>query len=521
MDTNIYNDWKPFRNYLRQTDVWSDLYVIHAYAVRRMMLNTQSSFPSDIEPHPWLDKPYAFLPWELETLAREVIISAEINPNAKYSFKKSKDLATGINHLKRLENLIAKKFINDKNIRQEVSVRLAHRQFKYQEDSPNLESLVRYAKIFNYPDIAELVKQKIGLYPKQISIIGGALFGNTLTYFQTLYNPTEFSLPDVTWDDYQVFVDKFALSISELRSKLINSSERRIDDTFLYAYHSMYNWPLIKDSSEDGTPFVTSPLPVLLYWRISSGLYYDIYNLKGFDNAFGNAFEAYVGEALKTIHKGSSSKIFPGEENTPKSPNRTDWIIDQKNSALFIESKTKRLTMGAKVTLMDDDELFKQLDILGDAVKQSYLSYFAYRDNLHRSPRYKFDASKKYYLAVTTLERWHLMGEQLDMLDEIVKDKLETSGIDPSIIIEVPYIIAPITDLELLAFLARKYSITEIVQPYIDDAQTKGWEFHSYLNEKFKSKTTDYIYPFNNEYDTLYGNEIGKRFKKLDEEELI
>jgi hypothetical protein len=490
-----------------------DLYVIHAYAARKLMPNYNPPFPVDIEAHPWIDKPYAFLPWELETLAREVIVCAGKNNYPRYSFKEQRDLSRGVDHLKHIENAISTKFVNPSNIRQEISVRLAHRQFKYQADSPNTDSLVRYARIFNSPDVAAIIKNKIGLTPTQIATIGGALFGNTLTYFQTLYNPTEFSLPDVTWEDYELFVNKFGITLDDLKAKLLDNNERKLDDTFLYAYHSLINWPLIKGTNSDGLEFVSSPLPVLLYWRISSGLYYDVYDERGFDNAFGKAFENFVGDVSMAIIANAQIVVYPEEENYAGSPHRIDWVVDQNTCGLLVECKTKRLTLGAKVTLLNADELFEQLQILGDAVCQSYESYIAYKEGQYHSPNYLFNSSKKYYLAITTLERWYLMGEQIEMLDEIVLQKLIDKNIDFSLMTEVPYIVAPITDFEYLIHFAKTHSFEDIIQPYIDGVSSEGWELVSYFNENFRSEIENYEFPFSSEYETIYGEEVGTRLR--------
>lgn len=511
--SDIYEDWKPLRNYLAKTDLNDSLAVIRVYSVRNM-LNAKPPLPSDMQPHPWIDKPHAFLPWELETLAREVIISTENTSSPQRSFKKADDFGHAINDLKRIEKAIAMKYITSNNVIQEVSVRLAHRQFKYQVDGPNLDSLVRYAKIFNHPEVASLVLTKTDLTTRQIATIGGAMFGNFMTHYGAIYPPDMFSMPGVDMDDYEKFVSFFGIDMATLKQLLIDPSERRMDDTFFYAYHSLYNYPIIKTQLTDRTVAYVCPIPTLLHWRITSGLYYDIYAMRNFANAFGDAFEHYVGELLNKTLTGTKNVIYAGEANSSKSPNRSDWLIDQPDEVLLIESKTKRLTMGAKTTLLNDDEMFKQLNILGDAIKQSYLSLKAYKDGAYKSPVYVLDSEKKAFICVTTLERWYLMGEQIQMLHAVVEEKVVAAGLDVSIIKEAPYIVAPITDLEKLAYLAKTYKISEIIEPYLVGVETKGWELGVYMNDEFNSDLKKYDYVFAGELDTVYNSEIAEKLKE-------
>jgi hypothetical protein len=66
--------------------------------------------------------------------------------------------------------------VDDKNILQEVTVRLAHQQFKYQTEVPSKASLVRYSRIFGHAAVEPVVKTKTGLSAKQLFTIGAGLW---------------------------------------------------------------------------------------------------------------------------------------------------------------------------------------------------------------------------------------------------------------------------------------------------------------------------------------------------------
>jgi hypothetical protein len=160
--------------------------------------------------------------------------------------------------------------------------------------------------------------------------------------------------------------------------------------------------------------------------------------------------------------------------------------------------------MGAKTSLLDDKELFTQLNILGEAITQAYLSLQAYRDGTYKNPTYTFEATKKAYVCVTTLERWYLMGPQIEMLHEIVKEKVVEAGLDEAILAEAPYVVMSVDDMEKVAHLAKAHSMSEILQPYIDDQKNKGWEFSSYMFGAFKEELGEYEYIFDDDIKDTY-----------------
>jgi hypothetical protein len=493
--SDVYDSWKPLRNFLSKLDVIDSLGVVRAYSVRNSLKN-KPPFPSDIEPHKWIDKPNTFLEWDMETLAREVVICCNHQPNPSNSLKKANDMAKAVNKMREIEDYIAENYISQKNILREVTVRLTHRQFKYRTDRPSIESMVRYSKIFGSEDVAPFLKEKVGIDAKKLFTLGIGMWSHYTHTFGMYYPLEHLDITDITEKDYEKFMSYFSKSLSELKKLLTDSSERHFDDKFFYGYHSLYSYPIVF-TEIDSRPAHVCPVPTLLYWRISSGLYYDLISEKGFDNAFGKSFENYVGSVLETTFSHTSTvKLFSGEKNTGKNPNTCDWIIDQASSCIFLECKTKRLAIDAKTTLLNDDVLFKQLGVLGDAIAQCYLSLTAYVSKKYKSPKYILTKDKSAYIGVVTLEKWFLMGEQLELLDEIVKEKLENAGLDISLIKMYPYVVMSVDDVEELAFLAKSLDVGEVIRSYIDKSKKQGWEFATHLIENYKKERASYRYVF-------------------------
>src|ERR1700730_1364259 len=82
----------------------------------------------------------------------------------------------------------------------------------------------------------------------------------------------------------------------------------------------------------------------------AGGIFYDLVKSAGFDNPFGNSFQAYVGEVIKAT---CPPPRFTALAEQPYYVGRqkkdgVDWILSDSTGHLFIESKTKRLTVDAK-----------------------------------------------------------------------------------------------------------------------------------------------------------------------------
>lgn len=503
---DIYEAWKPLRNALNKLDVIDALGVIRAYSAWDS-LNSKIPMPTDIEVDPaFYNEPHMLLPWDLETLAREVVVVCGHQSTPRATMKRWNTLADTMNKLKAIEEHIAQHHISGKNVMQELTVRMAHRQFRYQTEKPNKVSMVRYAKIFDHASVRPIVQRATGLSTKQLFTLGAGLWINYATKNLGMFYPLEtLNITGISQTDYDKFMGLYALPLAELKAKVCDPAERKLDDAFMYQYHSLHAYPLIF-SEIDGRPAHICPLPTLLYWRITAGLYYDLCKERGFDQAFGTSFQDYIGEGLSKTFKGGKVKVYPEEPDTR--PKRCDWVISQAKSFMLVECKTKRMTLGARITLKDDKELFEQLNTLGDALVQAYQALESYKTGSYQPRQYPYDSAKKPFVCVVTLEKWYLLGPQLEMLREIVKDKLQNLGLDSKTINQVPYVVLSADEFECLAYLAKSIDFGDIVRPYWDDQELSRWEFGVYMGNQFKSELSGYEYPFASEVNTIFTKRI-------------
>ncbi len=243
MPNDAYGGWTPLRNALRKLDLNDTLGVIRAYSAFRT-LRTRTPFPTDMEVHPSVySNKGIILPWEMEVLAREAIIVCSPQPTTSYTARKWNTFSSLVNKLREVDEYISRYLVDDKNILQEVTVRLAHQQFKYQTEIPSKTSLVRYSRIFGHAAVEPIVKTKIGLSPKQLFTIGAGLWIKYSQHLGVNYPLDELALSGITYVDYDTFMHLYSLSLKEMKQRL--TAERKLDDTFMYQFHALQSHPLI------------------------------------------------------------------------------------------------------------------------------------------------------------------------------------------------------------------------------------------------------------------------------------
>ena len=495
MVINMYGSWTPLRNALRKLDLNDTLGVIRAYASYRTLPNPVP-FPVDMEVHRavYTDE-RLILPWEMEALAREALIVCGHQLSTNYTARKWNTFSSLINKLREIDNHISSSVVDSNNVMQEVTVRLAHLQFKYQEELPSMTSLLRYRRIFGHAAVEPIVQTKTGLSPKQLFTIGACLWYQYASQFLGINYPLdELTLPDISHADYDTFMQRYSLPMQDMKRRL--TAERKLDDTFMCQFHALQRHPLIFTELYGRAAHIC-PVPTLFFWRITSGLFYDLVGERGFDNAFGDSFQDYVGQMLEKTFNGTVTTVYPEEPDTR--PKRSDWIIDQPTAFMLVECKTKRMTIGARTTIQDDNELRAQLEVIGEAVVQSYQALEAYKNGSYHTRQYPYNPTKEPFICVVTLETWHLMGPQLFLLKEIVKGKLLQVRLNPDLMEQVPFVVCSMNEMEEFAFLLKTNDLADIIRGYWNDPDKSTWEFISYLRNRYNNVLELYQYVFSDE----------------------
>ena len=259
-----------------------------------------------------------------------------------------------------------------------------------------------------------------------------------------------------------------------------------------------------------GRDCLICPIPTLLFWRFTNGVYYEIYKQPGFDNAFGEAFQWYVGQVIERGTTRERTRLYPEcEYRVGKDLKRTvDWIVDQEGAALFVEAKTKRMAYEAKVEIVQQDRLPIELDKLAAMVVQVYKSIRDYRDG--RYPNYAFDPKRKIYPIVVTLEDWFLMGPKLlNELKDDVSRRIQKEGLPLELLNDMPFSVCSIHEFEQAVQVMDHVGILTVMQGKVDDSRQR-WTFSAFLSDGFQKFAKDTRFLFQKEFDEIGVKTIGE-----------
>ena len=223
-ENNIYHLYKPLRNYLKQFSTMDSLGVIRAYL---QYMQFGQGFPYDVQVDDSFlrakSKPESGVyEWQLETLAKEIILNTETTTTNK-TLREWRYFSGALNKLKDFENNISIQYsdIFKKQILIEL-YRISHRQFPWQTH-PNLISLTRYYKIFSHPEIDSIIQKNTGLTTKELYVIGFAFTGVYIEFFSLNY-PPELQILGIT----QEKIDKFLIDTMEaiITASFLNQAEK-------------------------------------------------------------------------------------------------------------------------------------------------------------------------------------------------------------------------------------------------------------------------------------------------------
>ncbi len=163
---------------------------------------------------------------------------------------------------------------------------------------------------------------------------------------------------------------------------------------------------------------------------------------------------------------------------------------------------------GARTIIRDDNELRAQLEVIGEAVVQSYQALEAYKNGKYNPQQYPYDPAKCPFVGVVTLENWRLMGSQLEILREIVKHRLLRLRLDPDLMEQAPFVICAVNEMEEFAYLLKTNDLADVVRSYWGDPEKSSWAFISYLSDRYKDELKSYTYVFSHQVANIFTIQI-------------
>ncbi len=477
--SGFYDLYKPFRNYVRRCDLTSslvDLWVYFRHLVDDAPLPPEYAVGATGLWHSSL-KGHVF-PWDLDTVTREVLLNAGVGGDQ--SLKRWGNLAVALNHVHRLEDEAFKLSSDPQDAVMIDLHRAAHRQFPWQQRI-GINPMMRVFKVFGTPAMEAVVLGELGMTTRQYMRLGAALSGGVIRSPAVLTS-NDYSVLKVPKKAVSAFLSRISISKEVLRMKLIGLQSYGRD--WLYTWNPLEGTPLV------GVDFAfpdrtLCPVPRYLLRRVSFGIYYDLVRAPGFDNAFGDAFQAYVGDILKATCDPARFQIRAERQYYVGGDKKhgVDWLLSDETAHLFIECKTKRLTLGSR-TLSEPSALEKDVSVLAESVVQNYRNI---QDALDGMTDWIAD-QRAVFSIILLMEDWFIISPKVsEMLNAFIERLLVATGLPTDLPQRIPYVIASANDFEIVCQVLAQTGIARVMSAR-PATQTWAWGLLGMLQANFKDE---------------------------------
>jgi hypothetical protein len=457
MTENAQKYYNSFIERICQVGFIDTLQVIWGY-VRNLQFNKE--IPSDIETPPKYNiykdpnarRAIGIGEWEFDIILLYSILYSPKETTPRYSLKKFGCLRLVVNDIRQIRDEIDKSIIPSKEDIFKEFFRLMHRQFQWQENI-NIFYTYRFYKIFSHPLLDSFIKQKTNLNVKELYQTGLMLAG----YFNNKFYSRIPMKTEVTWFTermFSSFVNFFSITTDDFVKNYKNKF--KFDDSFLYNFNPLRSFPLLIHNN-----LLYCPIPTYLLWKMTNGIYYDIVNEKGFDNAIGKSFEDYCGLVFEKSFTRKQIKILSEITFNKRGKKSSDWIFIEDKTFLFIECKVKRLRLDSIIRFNNNIDFENDIEKMIGFLFQTYKSV---QDALNKKiQNINIDDLSQIYVVILTLEDWHLdLNPFLDKkIQNALHTKFEEKGLDYKIIEKYPYIIRSISLFERDCQVIDKFGLPE------------------------------------------------------------
>ena len=328
-------------------------------------LPTEYQFPMDYWPVNFGNR-FAIYPWETETLANEILFVASNSGRRVANHRSWGLLSELVNKLRRLEDL---EYIPGENrIFREID-RIAYRQFRWQSQNWDGAEYVRAWSIYGSPRLAAAFERLLGTTVRNILRMG-IVWNNVFNSNVVVATPNFCDVGGIDEADVAAFVS----AVSAPQDALEAESRLAAADAPSFAYRrSVYRRKPVIEIVRNGICAYVRPMELLLKWRISNGLYYDVIgdNEVRDSNLIGAAFERYVRDLLSAKFEdfdvsGDLEYGAPGRRK--RSP---DVLVVRRDIVeCIIECKSVRLPVRMQILLEDGPERERVLNDIARGVRQ-------------------------------------------------------------------------------------------------------------------------------------------------------
>lgn len=409
-------------------------------------------------------------PWQIETVLKELII------NASYTGSICIDgfsrLAFILNAVHDVSNEFDAEYLNENNIFH-GAYKIINQQVPWQGGS-RLRSMQRYFELFSAAKLDGIFHDKYGVLVSDVALIGMFFYAMLQ---KSPYVDVSFDFGTLGLDAAaaKAYVDSLIIDIKNCQSQLSDCA--RYDGSWLYSSNCLRDYPLVRMNSGR----IICPMPSLLLMRLTSGIYYDLVNDKRFSNAFGDAFEDYVGSVVDGYLKYDCEVLRETPYVFNKSARRGfDYCVKQNGMSLLIECKALRPRFDTK-SVPDNETAEKDFSKLSSAVFQSLKNL---NDIMLGRTTWSVKDEVPHVLVVT-LENWFA---DLPPVADIVHDRFlmaaRKEGYDEDFIEKFSYSICSVEEFEMLCGVAATSGLSEVLTKKLGGQNAKC-NMHGFLINNF------------------------------------
>jgi len=486
----LYSAYKPLRNYLRGFDLWTGLGAVYFY-MRFLMF--KQPLPDALLTQDLRDGKSALRShlhgWLVDLMARELILNAQFrggNPfaSAQVAFRTMSDIHRLDGHSWSLHPTRSNDIILQLS-------RIAFKQFPWQ--TPFTNSLIaRYFKLYAYPPVARMLETELGLtvgeYFQLVLLLVEELVRRPTLAFEFLAPADPTIVAPV-----QALADRILRSAADLRRSC--ADKQSFDVNWSYTFNPLREYPLVHGGNPNS---ILCPAPQLLVQRLTDGLYFDLIRAdKGFGDAIGHAFEAYVGEMAKAIG-GTAFDLLPEVRYGKPQKGSVDWIVGDGSAWLFAECKLARLDIASQTLISPQPPLAFAIDRLADAIAQLYLTLG--EGLAGRYPHWTHDGAP-IFPGVVTFYDWFAFGPYFyKTLDAALGPAFAKRGADVELVDHYPFFLCSIGEFEGLLAACRANDLNSVLTAKIGPIH-RQWTMQGFLADHYPGSLTEASHVFEDGLD--------------------
>lgn len=402
-----------------------------------------------------IDSPISVRPWEIETIITEILACPRKFGDRRGNPRSWAFMSKLFNALRHLEEGESK--TNRETIFRELT-RIALRQFRWQSKNWHAAEYVRWWSIFGNPTLREIFKYKNGIEIDKFIVVGfiwNLIFNNnSITKFPHVDNIVKLTNGDV---------EKFArVCVIEIDDAIKDSMSVKRESTSVAYRRSIFRkTPIISFNSNLGKRYIR-PMELLLKWRLTSGLYYDVISDNRSANLIGLEFENYVRDLLSAnfASKKFFEKITYGRKGLLReSP---DILLGVGSIVEFVvECKATKLPLSVQ-TDIDESE---QRDRVISEIAKGVLQICIFEEDVSSGMIKDIVLSDEIFPIVLTLDDWILFGQDIKKdIFERAAEMAERVGLKSDRLEQRDVIVCTANELETVITLYEDEGVYEVLR---------------------------------------------------------